>query len=467
MALLVGDLKAAAYKRTRSRPSLEDATLLCKTEHVYGKRLFCTRATLADGEKEYDIIIETSLSAPGDPEMWISIGSATMTRVTNLNWRFRGNETVMVNTSPVQILWDVHNWLHSNPGSGPGLFIFKPGMLECVSDSDSDGRNGSKRNGGGIINDPASGEGSPLTTEFCFFLYAWRTEVKKNNATAITCLQRRDGSSVPVRYIPKISSKTDRPETPLPVKDSEKNEFRNVLVECILVETASEKKSTNAYSFSSKTDKPETPLPVKAFVDYELMEEPEDIAEEFCIHQEDDLKEDVSCAVKTKQEADKLAIELLAMRAFTAVEMRKKLQGKRFSPDIVEAVVDDFQSRGFINDGLYAETFSRSRWSSSSWGPRRIKQALLKKGVSEVAAENAIKLVFEGDESGAQASSSLGLSKLSMDHLFIQASKQWLRGQDVPRETRKSRIIRWLQYRGFNWDVVSVILKKLESHHAP
>lgn len=94
-------------------------------------------------------------------------------------------------------------------------------------------------------------------------------------------------------------------------------------------------------------------------------------------------------------------------------------------------------------------------------------QALLKKGVSEAAAENAIKLVFEGDESGAQASSSLGLSKLSMDHLFIQASKQWLRGQDVPRETRKSRIIRWLQYRGFNWDVVSVILKKLESHHAP
>lgn len=107
------------------------------------------------------------------------------------------------------------------------------------------------------------------------------------------------------------------------------------------------------------------------------MEEPEDIAEEFCIHQEDDLKEDVYCAVKTKQEADKLAIELLAMRlecyyidfcfrtcpgckkifvlflkhvfflcrAFTAVEMRKKLQGKRFSPDIVEAVVDDFQSR--------------------------------------------------------------------------------------------------------------------------
>lgn len=30
--------------------------------------------------------------------------------------------------------------------------------------------------------------------------------------------------------------------------------------------------------------------------------------------------------------------------------------------------------RGLINDSLYAETFSRSRWSSSSWGPKRIKQ---------------------------------------------------------------------------------------------
>ena len=32
-----------------------------------------------------------------------------------------------------------------------------------------------------------------------------------------------------------------------------------------------------------------------------------------------------------------------------------------------------FVCRGLINDQLYAETFSQSRWTSSSWGPRRIK----------------------------------------------------------------------------------------------
>lgn len=151
-------------------------------------------------------------------------------------------------------------------------------------------------------------------------------------------------------------------------------------------------------------------------------------------------------------------------RAYTAVELRKKLHGKRFPPDIVEAVIGDFESRGLVNDGLYAETYSRSRWSSSSWGPRRIKKALSNKGVSEADTDKALKLVFEDGDSDEQESK-VGMSKISMDQLLIQASKQWLRGQDVPKDTRKSRLIRWLQYRGFNWDVVNFVLKKLESQH--
>lgn len=94
-----------------------------------------------------------------------------------------------------------------------------------------------------------------------------------------------------------------------------------------------------------------------------------------------------------------------------------------------------------------------------------LTQALFKKGVSEVDAEKAVKLVFQDDGSGVDQEARHGLSDLSIDHLFVQASKQWLRGRDVPGETRKSRIIRWLQYRGFTWAVVSIILKKLESQY--
>jgi hypothetical protein len=52
-----------------------------------------------------------------------------------------------------------------------------------------------------------------------------------------------------------------------------------------------------------------------AFVDYELMEEPEEVVKKFSIHQgKKDYEQDESCAVKTKQDAENFATKLLATR---------------------------------------------------------------------------------------------------------------------------------------------------------
>ncbi|KAF8048634.1 hypothetical protein N665_2449s0004 [Sinapis alba] len=161
---------------------------------------------------------------------------------------------------------------------------------------------------------------------------------------------------------------------------------------------------------------------------------------------------------KETQEAENMAIRYLGLRAYTAVELKKKLIGKKYPLEIVDSVINDFQHRGFINDNFYAEAFARSRWSSLSWGPRRIKQALFKKGISKEDSDAAIKLVFEKDTEPSH-----GMSKEAMDQLYVQASKRWLQGRDLPIENRKARVIRWLQYRGFNWGVVSQLMKRLES----
>ncbi|XP_027187418.1 uncharacterized protein [Cicer arietinum] len=184
---------------------------------------------------------------------------------------------------------------------------------------------------------------------------------------------------------------------------------------------------------------------------------------ELTVHQAGDSEQDLIRLDKFTNDVEQSATRLLASRALTAVELRKKLLSKRFSPNAVEAVINKLQRQGFINDRLYAESFSQSRWSSSTWGPRRIKQALFKKGVSQADAEKAVEVVFKDNNDCAEDENSIiGLSKHSMDHLYAQASKQWFRGQDVPKETRKSRIVRWLQYRGFDWNVISFILKKLD-----
>ncbi|KAF0891017.1 hypothetical protein E2562_005112 [Oryza meyeriana var. granulata] len=179
---------------------------------------------------------------------------------------------------------------------------------------------------------------------------------------------------------------------------------------------------------------------------------------------EEEENDDVVCGISESmvKDAEKAAVELLAGRAFTVSELRKKLCAKKFPENAVDSVIADFKSRGLLNDGYYAESFSRSRWLSSTWGPKRIKQALRQKGVSDAEVDQATRRVFQDGHSNQTMH---GISDDSMDHLFAQAAKQWQRGRSLPLENRRARVVRWLQYRGFNWAVTNAIVRKLEAQH--
>lgn len=173
VVLLLGDWKKEAYKRTKARPSLVDAMMVSKRENVFGKKCFSTRAKFDERKKEHDIVVENSILGPNEPEMWISVDGLVLIHVTNLQWKFRGNETVLVNKRPVQVFWDVHDWLFSAPGSGHALFIFKPGAPEFVTDEDG---SGGGAGGGDCDSRYYSVESHAQDPQFCLFLYAWKVE---------------------------------------------------------------------------------------------------------------------------------------------------------------------------------------------------------------------------------------------------------------------------------------------------
>lgn len=297
---------------------------------------------------------------------------------------------------------------------------------------------------------------------------------------------RAYSSSIPVRFIPKKSSKIRESETSTQVKGaevmkvSEKLKLESISLANTLVKVAEVKVVPNKLKLEpiglenppgARAELEDKLSSEGVMLDEEYMEESSEVIEEVVIRNEECREQVLLAPGKTKFDAEKLAIELLASRAFTAVEMRKKLLAKRFPVHIIDEVMTDFQTRGLINDCFYAETFAQSRWSSSSWGPMRIKQALFRKGVSKVDAEKAVKVVFQSSDCGdceqPNNIEKLGMSKASMDHLIVQASKKWQRGGNIPIQTRKSRIIQWLQYRGFNWGVVTFILNKLTLQNPP
>ncbi|KAK7386021.1 hypothetical protein VNO78_32070 [Psophocarpus tetragonolobus] len=277
----------------------------------------------------------------------------------------------------------------------------------------------------------------------------------------IMCLRSRNFSySVPIMYISSTSCRVKILETALPVKSLGYHSCSDISV--LKISGGKDADATIAHCETSQNLNDICPDSFFDDSEHGSFDQMKEVGK-LTIQQGGDSRDQELIQIdKFTSDVEESAVKLLAARALTALELRKKLLGKRFSPDAVEAVINKFQRRGFINDRLYAETFSQSRWSSSSWGPKRIQQALFKKGVSQADAEKAVEVVFKDNDGVEDHKSVIGLSKHSMDHLYTQASKQWLRGQNVPKETRKSRIVRWLQYRGFDWNVINFILKKLD-----
>ncbi|KAI4364111.1 hypothetical protein MLD38_020246 [Melastoma candidum] len=108
--------------------------------------------------------------------MWIHIDGVSVIHVKSLNWKFRGNQTITVNRQPVQVFWDVHDWLFKSPGMGHGLFVFKPGLVEPESDKDGSSQGSDSDSSIGSTYHSVRSTGGAGQPDFCLFLYAWRVE---------------------------------------------------------------------------------------------------------------------------------------------------------------------------------------------------------------------------------------------------------------------------------------------------
>lgn len=186
VVLLLGDLKKEAYRKTGSRPSLIDAILVSKTEHVFGKKKFSTRSKFSEKGKFHEISIECNSSSSAsnnstesnDPEMAIKIDGHLAIHVKHLQWKFRGNELIHVNKIRVEVYWDVHDWLF-NPGLKHALFIFKPNSSQSspLSSSSSSGSTPSSLTVGSTSSDGVASTGrGGGSSDFCLFVHAWKLE---------------------------------------------------------------------------------------------------------------------------------------------------------------------------------------------------------------------------------------------------------------------------------------------------
>ncbi|KAL3812634.1 hypothetical protein ACJIZ3_013902 [Penstemon smallii] len=159
IVLLVGDLKKEAFKKTESTASVSTAILVSKREHISGKRVYGTKVQFCENGSIHDLKIECDTNCNENPCLVVRIDSKIVMQINHLRWKFRGNYAIAVDGLPIEVYWDVHNWLFG-PSLGNGVFMFQTCSSSVVTWSCLESLRDSKSPGHG----------------FSLFLYAWKNE---------------------------------------------------------------------------------------------------------------------------------------------------------------------------------------------------------------------------------------------------------------------------------------------------
>ncbi|KAG9459038.1 hypothetical protein H6P81_003546 [Aristolochia fimbriata] len=129
IVVLLGDMdEEAAMKKFDITTPIANFFLSARKEYVSGKAVYSTKAQFVDHGVCHDILIKCRGENGGtkDPELCVCIDQKKVIHVKKLLWKFRGNQTILVDGLPVDMMWDVHGWFFNSSASGDAVFMFKP-----------------------------------------------------------------------------------------------------------------------------------------------------------------------------------------------------------------------------------------------------------------------------------------------------------------------------------------------------
>ena len=141
------------------------------------------------------------------------------------------------------------------------------------------------------------------------------------------------------------------------------------------------------------------------------------------------------------------AINYISGKLKTKYEVRLKLKENGFTEDIIDEVLDILENEEYLNDRVFCEIFIEDKKKLNGYGKNKIKSLLIQKGISKNIFEDFLN-EFEYDEEFDNALK-MGIKKLE------------LLSNEEDNFKKKQKIINYLTYRGFGFDVINDVLKEI------
>lgn len=142
------------------------------------------------------------------------------------------------------------------------------------------------------------------------------------------------------------------------------------------------------------------------------------------------------------------ALRYVGQRARTTDEVQRSLLQKGFAEPIVEDTVADLDRLGLLDDATYARQYAASRFNGPGYGPARIRQDLIRRGVARRHIDAALDALAESEDLDAEARE--------------QAEKKWrsLASEEDVRK-RQKKTMDYLVRRGYGFDVARSVVEAL------
>ena len=140
------------------------------------------------------------------------------------------------------------------------------------------------------------------------------------------------------------------------------------------------------------------------------------------------------------------ALNLLAFRARSAGELRRRLLQKGESAPVIERVIERLVSEGHLNDAAFARELARAKVLGKGHSRRRLQQDLYRRGVSRETADAAI------DDA---------LADESVDERAVAeraARKRLVALGSLDAATQRRRLYSFLARRGYEPDAIREVM---------
>jgi len=139
------------------------------------------------------------------------------------------------------------------------------------------------------------------------------------------------------------------------------------------------------------------------------------------------------------------ALRLFKLRPRSTAELRDKLAGKEFSPEVIEVLVQDLTARRDLDDAAFARAWVQGR--ITRYGRRRLDLELTQKGISGEIVQALWQDIGGDYDEEAQARGIAGR------RAGITRDKEPLK--------REKRVMDYLARRGFSMGTITKVLKDL------